>query len=573
MERFFVGPVWETDPDKLPLSRDEIHQTPEGFWIPKPTRSLGYAGVIWGRKHILQPDGDQKGGPFTLTPEQLRFVLWWYAINADGQFIYPSGMLMRMKGAGKDPVGAFLALLELLGPCRFAGWRENGTPRVVPHPNPWVAVTAVSQEQTGNTMKLLPLMVSDATKEKYGIDAHKELWYTTAGQLQAFASSYRALEGKRTTFVLCNETHHWVAANSGHDMMETIEDNGVKSRDGASRTLAITNAHIPGEDSVCERMWDGYQDWLAGRLVQETPPYLVDALQAPPDTDLADDESLRAGIRAAMGDAHWMDIDRIMARVRDPRVGPARARRMYLNQVVAAEDAWATAPDYDACAAPDKVVLPDDEIVMFFDGSKNDDSTALVGCRVSDGHVFEIAGWDKPSGPAGNDWEIDKDAVNHAVRKAIRERNVLAFWGDVLHFEGMHDEWAQLVGPTALLWAQEGKFRHATAWDMRGKLKDFTLACERMEADIRASAEARRDGKPVEELDFTHDGSPALRQHVLNARRRPNKFGVGIGKEGRESAKKIDRAVCMIGARMLRRMLIESGRMDKRKQPGVLIAF
>lgn len=560
MQRYGIGPVWETDPDKLPLPREDIHQTPEGFWIPKPTRSIGYAGVVWGRKHVLQPDGPQKGGPFTLTPEQLRFVLWWYAINAHGQMIYPSGMFMRMKGAGKDPVGAFLCLLELLGPCRFAGWRENGTPRVVAHPNPWVAVTAVSQEQTGNTMKLLPFMVSDATKEKYGIDAHKEIWHTTAGQMQAFASSYRALEGKRTTFVLMNETHHWVAGNSGHDMAETIEDNGVKSRDGAGRTLAITNAHVPGEDSVCERMWDGYQDWLAGRLVQESPPYLVDALQAPPDTDLADDESLRAGIRAAMGDAHWMDIDRIMARVRDPRVGPSRSRRMYLNQVVAAEDAWLTAPEWDAREAPDTIVTNDDEIVMFFDGSKNDDSTALVGCRIADGHVFEIAGWDKPAGPAGNGWEIDKEAVDHEVSKALTDRNVLAYFGDVLHFEGLHDSWSQRFGPSMLLWAQEGKFRHATAWDMRGKLKDFTLACERFEADVRAG-------------DLTHDGSAALRGHVLHARRRPNRFGVGIGKEGRESDKKIDRAVCAVGARMLRQLLIESGRMEKRKRPGVLIAF
>jgi hypothetical protein len=155
----------------------------------------------------------------------------------------------------------------------------------------------------------------------------------------------------------------------------------------------------------------------------------------------------------------------------------------------------------------------------------------------------------------------------------MRERNVLAYFGDVLHFEGLHDSWSQRFGPQLLLWAQEGKFRHATAWDMRGKLKDFTLACERAEADIRESAADRRAGKPVEELDFTHDGSPALRANVLNARRRPNRFGVGIGKEGRESAKKIDRAVCAIGARMLRRMLIESGRLDKRRRPGVLIAF
>jgi hypothetical protein len=36
-----------------------------------------------------------------------------------------------------------------------------------------------------------------------------------------------------------------------------------------------------------------------------------------------------------------------------------------------------------------------------------------------------------------------------------------------------------------------------------------------------------------------------MRQHVLNSRRRPNKFGVGIGKEHRESRKKVDASVCI----------------------------
>lgn len=573
MERHFVGPVWETDPKKLPLPITELHQTPGGFWVPKPERTLGFDGLAWGVSNLVQPDGPAKGGPFIPTDEQVRFILWWYVIDGEGRFLYPSGMMMRMKGAGKDPLGGFLCLLELLGPCRFGGWNADGTPRVIEHPNPWVAVAAVSQEQTNNTMKLLPNMITDALREKHGIEVNKEVWYTTRGQLQAFASSYRALEGKRLTFTLCNETHHWVASNQGHDIMETIEDNSVKSRDGSSRTLAITNAHVPGEDSVCERMWDGYQDWLSGRIPGERPPYLVDALQAPPDTDLADDESLRRGILAARGDAEWLDVDRIIARVRDPRTPPSRARRMYLNQVVASEDAWVTAPDFDACAAPDKVVSPTDEIVMFFDGSLRDDSTALVGCRVSDGHVFMIAGWDRPTGAAGADWEIDKDAVDYAVCRAIEERNVVAFWGDVLFFEGLHDRWSALVGPKAVLWAQEGKYRHATAWDMRGKLREFTLATERVAADIAASAAARREGKPLEALFLTHDGDPALRQHVLNARRRPNRWGVAIGKEHRESPKKIDRAVCMIGARMLRQRVIESGRLSKRHEPGELIVF
>ena len=37
-----------------------------------------------------------------------------------------------------------------------------------------------------------------------------------------------------------------------------------------------------------------------------------------------------------------------------------------------------------------------------------------------------------------------------------------------------------------------------------------------------------------------HDGDPALRRHVLNARRRSNNYGVSFGKESRESPRKVD---------------------------------
>jgi len=59
-----------------------------------------------------------------------------------------------------------------------------------------------------------------------------------------------------------------------------------------------------------------------------------------------------------------------------------------------------------------------------------------------------------------------------------------------------------------------------------------------------------------------------LRTHVITARRRTNRWGITIGKEHRESARKIDLAVCMVGARMLRRMLLNSPKRAKKRTPG-----
>jgi hypothetical protein len=55
---------------------------------------------------------------------------------------------------------------------------------------------------------------------------------------------------------------------------------------------------------------------------------------------------------------------------------------------------------------------------------------------------------------------------------------------------------------------------------------------------------------------------------VLNARRRPNKWGVSLGKEHRESARKVDLAVCAVGARMLRRLVLNKETSGKKPRSG-----
>jgi phage terminase large subunit-like protein len=81
---------------------------------------------------------------------------------------------------------------------------------------------------------------------------------------------------------------------------------------------------------------------------------------------------------------------------------------------------------------------------------------------------------------------------------------------------------------------------------MRSHSYDFGLACELTEREIL-------------DRSFTHDGSGALARHVGNARRRPNRWGsVSIGKESPSSRHKVDLAVCMIGARMVRRQVLAS---------------
>ena len=77
-----------------------------------PERTLGWVMLGWAGDYLVQPDGPNAGDPLVFTPEQCRILLRWYALDASGRFVYRRGALRRMKGWGKDPIGAAIASLS-----------------------------------------------------------------------------------------------------------------------------------------------------------------------------------------------------------------------------------------------------------------------------------------------------------------------------------------------------------------------------------------------------------------------------------------------------------------------------
>ena len=120
---------------------------------------MGWAVINWSSEHLYQPDGPEAGQRWVWSNEQVRFLLWWYALDSDGRFIYRRGVLRRMKGWGKDPFASAICLIEALAPCRFGGWDSSGQPIAIKHPAPWVQVTATNITQTGTSMSLLSAFV------------------------------------------------------------------------------------------------------------------------------------------------------------------------------------------------------------------------------------------------------------------------------------------------------------------------------------------------------------------------------------------------------------------------------
>ena len=559
---FTLGPTWKRGPDGK-------------FILPEYT--LGWHCLAWTKTYLQH----YVGKPWQYTPEQARLTLWWYAMDpATNRFRWRDGVIQRLKGHGKDPLKATWAAFEFVGPCRFNEVADEGNEWGVPagqplgmqHPAAWVQIAAVSQDQTRNTMTLFPLILSKRAIEEYRIDLGKEIIYADKGRArtEAVTSSPRALEGGRPTFTSMGETHHWLESNSGHEMAAVIERNATKSADGQSRTLADTNAFEPGEDSVAERTRDAYEAAEAGRVADTGLFY--DTLEAPPEAKLTE-AWIEPTLRAVRGDSTWLDIGRLKASILDVRNPPSRSRRFWYNQIAAAEDAWMARYEWDACKREDLALADGDEIVLFFDGSKSDDATGLCACRMSDGLVTALGVWQKPANwPAPNTpgfvpYRVPRDEVHGVVENAFARFRVLAFFADPgsgqdddgeMYWDSYIDLWGQAWGPKlALRSVLSGPKAHAVRWDMRDtrNQETFTEAVKRTHADVL-------------ERTLFHDGHKVLRTHVINARRRTNRWGVTIGKEHRESARKIDLAVCMVGARMLRRMILNSPKRAKKRTPG-----
>lgn len=533
-----LSPSVNTNPASV---HDRLVTLPPGV----PDLTLGWEAVRWASKYLRHPNGPRAGQRWEFVDSQLLFLLHWYAVGEDGRWLYRHAARRLAKGSGKSPFAGLLALVELCAPVRLADFDADAPGGCIGKPvdMPLVEIAATAESQTANTMRMVRAFASKGSRivSDYNLDVGKTVIYSPrGGALRVITSSALAAEGSETTFAVGDETEHWTATNGGQELSATIDRNVRKS---GSRWLETSNAWEPGAGSVAESTWEAYVAQEEGRT-RGGSHILYDTRIAPPTTDMANEESLRQGLEQVYGDCWWVNLNDIMEGVWDPRTRPDVARRFYLNQPTAHMDSWVTPQQWSACARPDIEVQPGEHIVAFFDGSRSDDATALIGCRMSDGHVFTIGVWE----PDGED-VVPVEQVDATVARMFATWNVLAFFADVREWESFTKvSWPAEHGADLVLWAEAKttKDPQLIAWDMRGHLREFTKAAELCAAEI-------------EDGTITHDGDARVARHVMNARRRVNRHGVSVGKESRGSHKKIDAAVCVIGVRMLRRYVQATG--------------
>ncbi|SPJ40186.1 hypothetical protein CHUV2995_00973 [Corynebacterium diphtheriae subsp. lausannense] len=87
--------------------------------------SLGPSLIDWAEWRTDEPGLlNDEGEPWQFTDGQARFLILWYAFDEQGRFIYRRGIKRGAKGTGKDPFGAAMCNIELLGSSQL--WWDGG---------------------------------------------------------------------------------------------------------------------------------------------------------------------------------------------------------------------------------------------------------------------------------------------------------------------------------------------------------------------------------------------------------------------------------------------------------------
>lgn len=450
-----------------------------------------------------------------------------------------------------------LVVVEALGQVRFDGWDAAGDPVGRPVRSPFIRCLATEEGQSGNTFDNVTVMMAHLVEhygdEFPGIDVGRSaqsssriLLHAQHGEIVPSTAASASKDGGKETFAVFDETHLYTLPEL-HRMHDVVRRNLRKRRNAEPWCMETSTMYRPGEESVAEATHNYAQAIAEGRSRERG--LLFDHREAPAATDLADRDSLLAGLRAAYGPAAtWLDLDGIIAEIWDPQSDPSDSRRYWLNQPAVAEDALVTAAEWDACVFED-VLEPGEEITLGFDGSKNDDSTVLVAMRVRDRFATVVGVQEKDDRVAG--WEVDRQFFDGLVASMFAQYRVVGFYADVAHFETYVDKWSAEYGDRL---AVKAIAKSAVGWDMRGRLQQLTAATERLVAGIR-------------DRDVKHDGGSVLRRHVLNARRRPNRWGISFGKDRKGSPRKVDAFAALQLADMCRADFVVAG-VGKRVRSG-----
>lgn len=510
-----------------------------------PELTLGYEVASFIEDSCVVPDGELTGQPFQLSPEQLLFVLWFYAIDREGRFTFRRGQMVRPQKWGKGPLTAAIICAEASGPVLFDGFDAQGIPVGRPWATPWIQVVAVSEDQTDNVWTALVPMIElgslaadipDTGKTRINVRG----FAGSNGLIEPVTSAANSRLGQRITFAIHDETHAWYKHNGGEKLADTQRRN-LSGMNG--RSIETTNAWDPAERSVAQQTF-----------TQNLPDVLIDYPE-PLVCSIRNKRERRKALRHAYSGAPWVNLDRIDADIVEllPR-DPGQAARFFLNQIVAGADKAFDVELFEKQAVPaTDAIAPGRLVTAGFDGALHHDSAGIVITDMETGKQQVVGLWERPLDlPPDDDWSVDIEDLNETLDFVFSNWNVYHLYGDPPYFTTEMDEWAGKYGEKKIVkW-----------WTNRKKPMAYAIRTWHIDWS----------GKGQKYSFVNDEQGKALARHVGNAVKWPTRikdddtgeFLWIIGKDGDKSPNKMDLAMCAILSWKARGDAIELGAMNQK---------
>lgn len=281
--------------------------------------------------------------------------------------------------------------------------------------------------------------------------------------------------------------------------------------------LGITTAGVrtdsTGGDSICYSMYQAGKRVVSGEV--DDPSFFF-AWWEPLAVD-ADHRDPATWREANPGFGEFVAPEDFASAVLKTPEAEFRTKRC--NQWVSTAHAWLPVGAWEACEVEREI--PDGaEVVLGFDGSFSNDSTALVAVAVGDKpHVEVVACWEKPASE-GSEWRVPVVDVEGEIRKACRRWQVREIVCDPFR-------WAR----TYQILEDEGL-----------PVVEFPQSPQRMVPATQRFYEA------VLNKTVTHSGDPRLARHLANCVLRVDQRGSRLAKDAKNSPRKIDLAIASVMA-------------------------
>jgi phage terminase large subunit-like protein len=444
--------------------------------------------------------GGSAGEPMVMRPWQTDGVGRIFARRSDGRLKHRQALWLLPRKNGKSALGAGIALFGMVyGPT-------GGE----------VYSCAADKEQArivfGTAKKMIEMQPNFTGYFKTFRDAIEFL--PTSTVYRVLSAEAFTKEGLNPHLVIFDEVH----AQPNRDLWEVMSlATGARLE---PLMLGISTAGVKtdttGQDSLCYTLHQYGEQVASGEI--DDPAFYYEYWGVPDGADHRLESTWRA---ANPGFGDIVAAEDFASAVKRTPENEFRTKR--LNQWVSTATAWLPAGAWDSCADENQELVPGDEIVLGFDGSFNNDSTALVAVRLpAEGtlpHVEVVACWERPKS-ASQEWKVPIFEVEDSIRDACRKYSVREIvcdpyrWGRT--YEILEDEGLPIV--------------------------EFPQSASRMVPATQRFYEA------VVNQTITHTGDPRLARHLTNCVIRVDSRGTRISKDAKNSPRKIDLAVSAVMA-------------------------